>query len=69
MKTVKVLKGIAGKRAELTELATKLGVIQNFAKRIRAVNTNDKADALKDVIEKAGEKNDSQNFRMRRINL
>lgn len=56
MKTVKVLKGIAGKRAELTELATKLGVIQNFAKRIRAVNTNDKADALKDVIEKAGEK-------------
>jgi len=56
LKTVKVLKGIAGKRAELTELATKLGVIQNFAKRIRAVNTNDKADALKDVIEKAGEK-------------
>ena len=56
MKTVKVLKGIAGKRAELTELATKLGVIQNFAKRIKAVNTNDKADALKDVIEKAGEK-------------
>lgn len=56
MKTVKVLKGIAGKRAELTELATKLGVIQNFAKRIRGVNTNDKADALKDVIEKAGEK-------------
>ena len=56
MKTVKVLKGIAGKRAELTELATKLGVIQTFAKRIKAVNTNDKADALKDVIEKAGEK-------------
>ena len=56
LKTVKVLKGIAGKRAELTELATKLGVIQNFAKRIKAVNTNDKADALKDVIEKAGEK-------------
>ena len=56
MKTVKVLKGIAGKRAELTELATKLGVIQTFAKRIKGVNTNDKADALKDVIEKAGEK-------------
>ena len=56
MKTVKVLKGISGKRAELTELATKLGVIQNFAKRIKAVNTNDKADALKGVIEKAGEK-------------
>ena len=56
MKTVKVLKGIAGKRAELTELATKLGGIQTFAKRIKAVNTNDKADALKDVIEKAGEK-------------
>ena len=56
MKKVKVLKGISGKRAELTELATKLGVIQNFAKRIKAVNTNDKADALKGVIEKAGEK-------------
>jgi hypothetical protein len=56
LKKVKVLKGIAGKRAELTELATKLGVINTFAKRIKAVNTNDKADALKDVIEKAGEK-------------
>lgn len=56
LKKVKVLKGIAGKRAELTELATKLGVIQTFAKRIKTVNTNDKADALKGVIEKAGEK-------------
>ena len=56
MKKVKVLKGIAGKRAELTELATKLGVIQTFVKRIKVVNTNDKADALRGVIEKAGEK-------------
>ena len=56
LKKVKTLKGITGKRADLTELATKLGVAQNFAKQIKAVDTNDKADALKTTIEKAGEK-------------
>ena len=56
LKKVKVLKGIAGKRAELTEIATKLGVAQNFAKQIKAVDTGDKADALKSTIEKAGER-------------
>ena len=56
LKKVKVLKGIAGKRAELTEIATKLGVAQNFAKQIKAVDTGDKADALKNTIEKAGER-------------
>lgn len=56
LKKVKVLKGIAGKRAELTEIATKLGVAQNFAKQIKAVDTGDKANALKNTIEKAGER-------------
>jgi hypothetical protein len=56
LKKVKVLKGIAGKRVELTEIATKLGVAQNFAKQIKAVDTGDKADALKSTIEKAGER-------------
>ena len=56
LKKVKVLKGIAGKRAELTEIAAKLGVAQNFAKQIKAVDTGDKADALKSTIEKAGER-------------
>jgi len=56
LKKVKVLKGIAGKRAELTEIATKLGVAQNFEKQIKAVDTGDKADALKNTIEKAGER-------------
>jgi len=56
LKKVKVLKGIAGKRAELVEIATKLGVAQNFAKQIKAVDTGDKADALKSTIEKAGER-------------
>ena len=56
LKKVKVLKGIAGKRVELTEIATKLGVAQNFAKQIKAVDTGDKANALKSTIEKAGER-------------
>ena len=56
LKKVKVLKGIAGKRAELAEIATKLGVAQNFAKQIKAVDTGDKANALKNTIEKAGER-------------
>ena len=56
LKKVKVLKGIAGKRVELAEIATKLGVAQNFEKQIKAVDTGDKADALKSTIEKAGER-------------
>lgn len=56
LKKVKVLKGIAGKRAELTEIAAKLGVAQNFEKQIKAIDTGDKADALKNTIEKAGER-------------
>lgn len=56
------LKKVSGKRTiivrrgELSQLAKKLEVAANFSKRITAVDTIEKADALKETIEKTGEK-------------
>jgi hypothetical protein len=44
------------KRNELSQLAQKLGVAANFSKRIAGVDTTEKANALKETIEKTGEK-------------
>ena len=44
------------RRGELSQLANKLNVATNFSNRIRGVDSIDKADALKETIEKAGEK-------------
>ncbi len=44
------------KRNELSQLAQKLGVATNFSKRIAGVDTTEKANALKETIEKTGEK-------------
>ena len=43
------------RRGELSQLANKLNVATNFSNRIRGVDSIDKADALKETIEKAGE--------------
>jgi hypothetical protein len=57
----KRLKKVSGKRTigvrkgELSQLAKKLEVAANFSKRIAAVDTIEKADALKETIEKTGE--------------
>jgi hypothetical protein len=44
------------KRNELSQLAQKLGVAANFSTRIAGVDTTEKANALKETIEKTGEK-------------
>ena len=44
------------KRNELSQLAQKLDVAANFSKRIAGVDTTEKANALKETIEKTGEK-------------
>src|SRR6056300_597024 len=44
------------KRNELSQLAQKLDVAANFSKRIAGVDTTEKANALKETIEKMGEK-------------
>ena len=44
------------KRNELSQLAQKLGVAANFSKRITGVDTIEKVNALKETIEKTGEK-------------
>ena len=55
LKQVSGKKGIELKKEELSKLANILGVSSNFAKRITNVDTDDKAEALKETIEKAGE--------------
>jgi len=58
----KSLKQVSGKRTidvrrgELSQLAKKLNVAANFSTRIAGVDSIEKADALKETIEKAGEK-------------
>ena len=44
------------RRGELSQLAQKLNVATNFSTRIKGVDSIEKADALKETIEKAGEK-------------
>ena len=56
LKTVSGKRTISVRRGELSQLAKKLEVAANFSKRITAVDTIEKADALKETIEKAGEK-------------
>ena len=58
----KSLKQVSGKRTidvrrgELSQLAKKLNIATNFSTRIAGVDSIEKADALKETIEKAGEK-------------
>ena len=58
----KSLKQVSGKRTidvrrgELSQLAKKLNVAANFSTRIAGVDSIEKADALKETIEKTGEK-------------
>ena len=56
LKTVSGKRTISVRRGELSQLAKKLEVAANFSKRITAVDTIEKADALKETIEKTGEK-------------
>ena len=60
------------RRGELSQLANKLNVATNFSNRIRGVDSIDKADALKETIEKAGENkrvNTINNEKDRLINI
>ena len=56
LKKVSGKRTISVRRGELSQLAKKLEVAANFSKRITAVDTIEKADALKETIEKTGEK-------------
>jgi len=55
LKKVSGKRTISVRRGELSQLAKKLEVAANFSKRITAVDTIEKADALKETIEKTGE--------------
>ena len=60
------------RRGELSQLANKLNVATNFSNRIRGVDSIDKADALEETIEKAGENkrvNTINNEKDRLINI
>ena len=72
LKKVSENRTIGARKEELSQLANKLNVATNFSNRIRGVDSIDKADALKETIEKAGENkrvNTINNEKDRLINI